>query len=114
MHRLEEAEQTEQKITTAREKYRVVAERGSVMYFVIADMAEVDPMYQFSLKYFKALFNNTIMTSEKSEKLSVRLQTLLDQTTADVYRNVARWTETFLTFPEIAFLMFCTIIINVS
>ncbi len=26
--------------------------QGSVMYFVIANMAEVDPMYQFSLKYF--------------------------------------------------------------
>lgn len=23
------------------------------MYFVVADMGEVDPMYQFSLKYFK-------------------------------------------------------------
>ena len=51
--RLAEAEQTEEKISAAREKYRVVATRGSVMYFVVADMAEVDPMYQFSLKYFK-------------------------------------------------------------
>ncbi|GFO48624.1 dynein heavy chain 6, axonemal-like [Plakobranchus ocellatus] len=51
--RLEEAETTEELITVAREKYRCVAERGSVMYFVVADMGEVDPMYQFSLKYFK-------------------------------------------------------------
>ncbi|CAG5121595.1 unnamed protein product, partial [Candidula unifasciata] len=51
--RLTEAEATEEKISRAREKYRVVAERGSVMYFVVADMGEVDPMYQFSLKYFK-------------------------------------------------------------
>ena len=51
--RLVEAEQTEEKITVAREKYRVVATRGSVMYFVVASLAEIDPMYQFSLKYFK-------------------------------------------------------------
>ena len=51
--RLEEAELTEEKITVAREKYRVVASRGSVMYFVVASLAEIDPMYQFSLKYFK-------------------------------------------------------------
>ena len=44
---------TEEKITTAREKYRPVATRGSVMYFVVASMAEVDTMYQYSLKYFK-------------------------------------------------------------
>ena len=29
---------------------------GSVMYFVIATMADVDPMYQFSLKYFNQVF----------------------------------------------------------
>lgn len=44
---------TEEKITAAREKYRPVATRGSVMYFVVASMAEVDTMYQYSLKYFK-------------------------------------------------------------
>ena len=51
--RLKEAEMTEEKITLAREKYRPVATRGSVMYFVVASMAEVDSMYQYSLKYFK-------------------------------------------------------------
>ncbi|KAI8736057.1 dynein heavy chain 6, axonemal, partial [Biomphalaria glabrata] len=60
--RLAESETTEEKISVAREKYRCVAERGSVMYFVVSDMGEVDPMYQFSLKYFKQLFNNTIST----------------------------------------------------
>lgn len=51
--RLKEAETTEEKINAAREKYRPVATRGSVMYFVIASLSEIDPMYQFSLKYFK-------------------------------------------------------------
>lgn len=86
-----EAESTEKKISTAREKYRVVATRGSVMYFVVADMSEVDPMYQFSLKYFKQLFNTTIETSEKSDQLEKRLEILLDQVTIDIYRNVARY-----------------------
>ncbi|GFS25719.1 dynein heavy chain 6, axonemal [Elysia marginata] len=88
--RLAEAETTEEMITVAREKYRCVAERGSVMYFVVADMGEVDPMYQFSLKYFKQLFTNTIQSSEPSEDLTVRLQTCLDETTVCIYRNVAR------------------------
>ncbi len=88
--RLREAEKTEEEISGAREKYRVVATRGSVMYFVMANMAEIDPMYQFSLKYFKQLFNNTITISEKSSDLDQRLQILLDQTTIDVYSNVAR------------------------
>ena len=48
-------------------------------------------MYEFSLKYFKMLFNNTISVSEKSDQLSKRLQILLDQITIDIYRNVARY-----------------------
>ena len=47
-------------------------------------------MYQFSLKYFKQLFNNTIQVSQKSDSLDKRLEILLKQTTIDVYRNVAR------------------------
>ncbi|KAH3860157.1 hypothetical protein DPMN_023048 [Dreissena polymorpha] len=88
--RLAEAETTEQKISAAREKYRVVATRGSVMYFVVADMGGVDPMYQFSLKYFKALFNMTIENSEKSDDLATRLQICLRETTLSIYKNVAR------------------------
>lgn len=52
-HRLEEAEATELMINSARERYRPVATRGSVLYFGIASLSEIDPMYQFSLKYFK-------------------------------------------------------------
>lgn len=60
--RLEEAEATELMINTAREKYRPVATRGSVMYFVISSLSEIDPMYQFSLKYFKQVYRTLTYT----------------------------------------------------
>ncbi|KYO35065.1 hypothetical protein Y1Q_0000966 [Alligator mississippiensis] len=88
--RLKEAETTEEKINAAREKYRPVATRGSVMYFVIASLSEIDPMYQFSLKYFKQLFNTTIETSEKNDNLQQRLAILLSQTLYATYINVSR------------------------
>ncbi|XP_072373357.1 dynein axonemal heavy chain 6 [Scyliorhinus torazame] len=88
--RLEEAEATEQKINSAREKYRPVATRGSVMYFVVASLSEIDPMYQFSLKYFKQLFNQTIETSDKTYNLQKRLKILLNTTLFAVYTNVSR------------------------
>ncbi|XP_060619679.2 dynein axonemal heavy chain 6 isoform X2 [Anolis sagrei] len=88
--RLVEAETTEEKINIAREKYRPVATRGSVMYFVIASLSEIDPMYQFSLKYFKQLFNTTIETSEKNDVLELRLAILLSQTLYATYTNVSR------------------------
>lgn len=60
------------------------------MYFVVATLAEVDPMYQYSLKYFNQLFNACIEMSEKSSDLQARLNILLKNTTASVYTNVAR------------------------
>ena len=92
--RLAEAEQTELQISTAREKYRKVATRGSVMYFVVATLGDVDPMYQYSLKYFNQLFNSCIEQSEPSPDLEVRLATLLRNITSSVYTNVARWVRT--------------------
>uniref|UniRef100_A0A8C5LU47 Dynein axonemal heavy chain 6 n=1 Tax=Leptobrachium leishanense TaxID=445787 RepID=A0A8C5LU47_9ANUR len=89
-NRLKEAEITEEKINTAREKYRTVATQGSVIYFVIASLSEIDPMYQFSLKYFKQLFNVTIEAAEKSNDLDVRLMTLQSQTLLASYTNVSR------------------------
>lgn len=54
--RLEESETTEKEISIAREKYRSAANHGSTLYFVVASLAEIDPMYQFSLKYFNQVF----------------------------------------------------------
>lgn len=54
--RLVETEQTTNEINETREGYRVVATRGSIIYFVIAQLAFIDPMYQYSLQYYKELF----------------------------------------------------------
>ncbi|KAL3319655.1 Dynein heavy chain 6, axonemal [Cichlidogyrus casuarinus] len=88
--RLSEAEVTEERITTARSKYIPVSARGSVLYFVIALLADIDPMYQFSLKYFISLFNNTIEKSPESEDLDERITILLSYITKSTYNNVAR------------------------
>ncbi|XP_075319652.1 dynein axonemal heavy chain 6 [Odontesthes bonariensis] len=89
-HRLEDAEATELMINSARERYRPVATQGSVLYFVIASLSEIEPMYQFSLKYFKQLFDSTIETSQRSDVLEERLQILLDQILLNSYINVSR------------------------
>ena len=73
------AEETTKEIDIAREEYRVVATRGSILYFVVADFALIDPMYQFSLDYFKQVFSATIVAAPQSDDPQVRLQTLLDE-----------------------------------
>ncbi|RVE44268.1 hypothetical protein evm_011063 [Chilo suppressalis] len=88
--RLEETEATEISISAAREKYRTVATRGAVLYFAVAQLADIDPMYQFSLKYFNQVFNAVIEKSEKCDVLETRLDILHREITLSVYRNVSR------------------------
>ena len=45
-----EAKNTEVEINLAREHYRPVAARASLLYFILNDLFKINPMYQFSLK----------------------------------------------------------------
>lgn len=68
----------------------VVAERGTVVYFVIADMAGIDHMYQYSLNYFTKLFTNIIKVAEKSNEIEQRINTLLKEITYVIFSNICR------------------------
>lgn len=80
----------EEEINQTRNQYRSVAIRGSILYFVIADLAGIDPMYQYSLSYIKRLFNSAIEKSPKSADLEKRLDILIDNITRMIYTNVSR------------------------
>lgn len=89
-NRVKEAEETERSINAARESYRPAATRGSILYFVIADLASINPMYQFSLAYFIRMFSHCIDNSAKNEDVTTRLETLSEYVTLFVYKNVSR------------------------
>ena len=88
--RVAEAEKTELEINAAREEYRPVATRSSLLYFVIADLGRLDPMYQYSLSYFQQLFKYCIDVSEKADSVQNRLQILMDYISYFVYLQVSR------------------------
>jgi dynein heavy chain len=52
----------------SRNEYRAVAVRGSIIYFVIDNMAEIDYMYQNSLQYVQKLFNLAIKNAPRESK----------------------------------------------
>ncbi len=88
--RMIEAEATTKEIFEAREGYRVIATRASVLYFVIAALANIDPMYQYSLQYYQSLYQMRLEKSEKSDDLQKRLNILIDDITKSVFINICR------------------------
>ena len=84
------ADKTTQKLDAIRESYKSVAYRSSILFFSIAAMANIDPMYQFSLAWYQSLFEKAIEQAEPSKKLEERLKNIIKTNTYSVYRNVCR------------------------
>ncbi|KAF9412146.1 hypothetical protein HW555_009276, partial [Spodoptera exigua] len=81
---------TEAEIDKARLQYVPVSQHSSVLFFCISDLANIDPMYQYSLVWFINLYNQAILNSPKSEVLSERLDGLNAFFTKSIYDNVCR------------------------
>lgn len=88
--KLKETEEKQVEIDLARSSYQAVALRGTILYFVVADLANIDSMYQFSLNYFNKLFNGVIENCIFQGTREERVQELISQITQTIFQNICR------------------------
>jgi dynein heavy chain len=87
------SQETEKKIDIARNQYRNAASRASVLYFVLCDLSVIDPMYQFALKTYLEVFEQSINNSkrpQKSDQIKQRVDMLNEYHTLEVYRTTCQ------------------------
>ena len=60
------AEQTEKDIDETRSLYIPVAVNTQILFFCVADLSNIDPMYQYSLEWFIAIFLGGIANAERA------------------------------------------------
>ena len=86
--KLSAADETKRSISEKREQFRPVATRGSVLYFSIVELSQVNVMYQTSLAQFIDLFMKSMEVSDKASLASKRVANIIDAMTYLVYRYV--------------------------
>ena len=88
--RVREAQEAEIRINLAREDYRPVAARGSVLYFCITDLAMLSPMYVRSMARFKSIFKHCIEKARPARDLAARLQSIIEFLTSHLHSRIDR------------------------
>ncbi|XP_043925694.1 dynein axonemal heavy chain 10 [Protopterus annectens] len=83
--KLKLAEKTAVDIDKLRDGYRPAAKRGAILFFVLAEMALVNSMYQYSLASFLEVFDFSLRKSLPDSILHKRLKNIMDTLTHNMY-----------------------------
>ncbi|KAJ3091389.1 Dynein heavy chain 10, axonemal [Quaeritorhiza haematococci] len=79
------ANQTSAEVEASRDNYRPVAKCGAVLFFVMAELSTINPMYEYSLSAFLEVFTSSLHKSKPDPVLTKRLNKIMDTLKYAVY-----------------------------
>ncbi|KAI8922930.1 hypothetical protein BC831DRAFT_55734 [Entophlyctis helioformis] len=82
------ANQTSAEVEASRDAYRPVAKCGAVLFFVMAELSTISPMYEYSLAAFLEVFVGSLHKSKPDPSLPKRLVKITDTLKYAVYNYV--------------------------
>ncbi|XP_069340704.1 dynein axonemal heavy chain 14 isoform X1 [Eulemur rufifrons] len=68
--RIEATKKAESKIQATRKNYLPIATRGALLYFLVAELTQINYMYQFSLDWFRQVFVSSVVFESKGQEHS--------------------------------------------
>lgn len=86
---LKEMEANLKSINAVRDHFKPVAKRVARYFFCLSDMSNIDPMYQYSLKWYVMIFQRALESSEPGDK-QTRSLNIIKEFTLQLYNNVCQ------------------------
>jgi dynein heavy chain len=89
---MRESEVTMAHIETIREQFKAVSIRVAKLFFVVVQIMNVDPMYQYSLRFYKTIYERALNNAghiEKSKRNDRKLF-FIKEFTRLLYENICR------------------------
>ena len=83
--KLAQARITKENINTTRAGYTPAAKRGSILFFAVAGLSNINAMYETSLASFLTVFRRSLSNARKAGNLEGRLKNTIASMTREVY-----------------------------
>ncbi|XP_042781926.1 dynein axonemal heavy chain 14 isoform X4 [Panthera leo] len=82
--RIKATEKAESETQALREHYRSVATRGALLYFLVAGLARLNSMYQFSLDWFRQVFVRSVGPRSKEQERGLKREKTSQKKVGDI------------------------------
>eukprot|EP00796_Vickermania_ingenoplastis_P008408 gene8408-5889_t len=86
---LKESHKLQQELDSKRDVYRPFAHHGSLLFFVVKDLGNLNRMYQFGLNDFLSMFTKTLKSYQGSDDLQVKIPTLQNEFARMCFHHVS-------------------------